>query len=52
MNIVLTGSLGHISMPLALSLIEKGHQVTIISSRPERQLAIEALHGPDRNEYQ
>lgn len=46
MKIILTGSLGHISRPLALSLIEKGHQVTIISSRPERQFAIEALNPP------
>ncbi|RYC51017.1 NmrA family NAD(P)-binding protein [Flagellimonas olearia] len=44
MKIVLTGSLGHISKPLALSLLAKGHHVTIISSRPERRVAIEALN--------
>jgi uncharacterized protein YbjT (DUF2867 family) len=43
MNIVITGSLGHISKPLAQELIQKGHSVTIISSRPERQTNIEAL---------
>lgn len=36
MKIVLTGSLGHISKPLALQLIAKGHQITIISSKPEK----------------
>jgi uncharacterized protein YbjT (DUF2867 family) len=43
MKIVLTGSLGHISKPLAESLIEKGHTVTVISSTGERQNAIEAM---------
>lgn len=43
MNITLTGSLGHISKPLAQALIAKGHAVTIISSKLERQQAIEAL---------
>ena len=43
MNIVLTGSLGHISKPLTKSLIEKGHSATVISSKPERQKDIEAL---------
>ena len=42
-NIVLTGSLGHISKPLAAELIAKGHNVTIISSKAERQKDIEAL---------
>jgi uncharacterized protein YbjT (DUF2867 family) len=43
MKIVLTGSLGHISKPLALDLIAKGHLVTIISSNASKQKNIEAL---------
>jgi uncharacterized protein YbjT (DUF2867 family) len=43
MNIVLTGSLGNISKPLTKILIEKGHSVTVISSKAERQNEIEAL---------
>jgi|SRR5690606_6868852 len=43
MNIVLTGSLGHISKPLAADLIAKGHSVTIISSKAERQKEIETI---------
>lgn len=43
MKIVLTGSLGHISQPLAEELLQQGHDVTVISSNPERRKAIEAL---------
>ena len=43
MKITLTGSLGNISKPLANELIHKGHNVTVISSKPERQKEIEAL---------
>lgn len=43
MKIVLTGSLGHIGKPLAGTLVQKGHQVTVISSKPERQTDIETL---------
>jgi len=43
MNIVLTGSLGNISKPLAKALIANAHSVTVISSNPERQKEIEAL---------
>ncbi|PIQ21444.1 MAG: NAD-dependent dehydratase [Cytophagales bacterium CG18_big_fil_WC_8_21_14_2_50_42_9] len=43
MNIVLTGSLGNISKPLATELIAKGHLVTIISSKDDKQKDIEAL---------
>ena len=43
MNIVLTGSLGHISKPLTKILVEKGHSVTVISSKAERQKDIQAL---------
>ena len=43
MNIVLTGSLGNISRPLAIQLMAKGHSVTIISSNAGKQKEIEAL---------
>lgn len=43
MNIVLTGSVGRISKPLAELLIQKGHSVTIISSKAARQAEIEAI---------
>lgn len=43
MNIIITGSLGHISKPLAIELVRKGHQVTVITSNPEKQKDIQAL---------
>lgn len=43
MKIVVTGSLGHISKPLTQELVQKGHAVTVISSKAERQADIEAL---------
>ncbi|SFC68784.1 Uncharacterized conserved protein YbjT, contains NAD(P)-binding and DUF2867 domains [Flexibacter flexilis DSM 6793] len=43
MKIVVTGSLGNISKPLAISLVEKGHEVTVVSSQPERQSEIESI---------
>lgn len=43
MKIVITGSLGNISRPLAAALIEKGHSVTVISSRSERREEIQAM---------
>ena len=43
MKITLTGSLGHISKPLAIELVQKGHEVTVISSKAERQTEIEAI---------
>ncbi len=43
MKFVITGSLGNISKPLAQSLLAAGHQVTVISSQPERAKDIEAL---------
>ena len=43
MKIIVTGSLGHISRPLTVELLQKGHAVTVISSKPERQAEIEAL---------
>lgn len=43
MKIIVTGSLGHISKPLTEELVQKGHAVTVISSKPERQKEIETL---------
>jgi uncharacterized protein YbjT (DUF2867 family) len=43
MKIIVTGSLGNISLPLATELVRQGHAVTVISSQPERRAAIEAL---------
>ena len=43
MKITITGSLGHISNPLAKELIENGHSVTIISSKLENKSKIESL---------
>lgn len=43
MKIIITGSLGHISKPLTQELVQKGHQVTVISSKAEKQQEIEAL---------
>lgn len=43
MKIVVTGSLGHIGQPLMKELVEKGHEVTVISSKADKQSAIEAL---------
>lgn len=43
MKIILTGSLGHISKPLAQQLLNEGHHVTIISSKADKQQETEAL---------
>jgi uncharacterized protein YbjT (DUF2867 family) len=43
MNIIITGSLGHVSKPLTQELVQKGHAVTVISSSTDRQQAIEEL---------
>ena len=43
MKIILTGSLGHISKPLAQELLNKGHQITVISSKEDRKTQIEAM---------
>ncbi|NSL85878.1 NAD(P)H-binding protein [Chitinophaga sp. Mgbs1] len=45
MKITVTGSLGNISKPLTQLLVQQGHHVTVISSQPERQKDIEALHA-------
>lgn len=43
MNIVITGSLGNIGRPLTEELVQKGHSVTVISSKIAKQKDIEAL---------
>jgi uncharacterized protein YbjT (DUF2867 family) len=43
MKVTVTGSLGNISKPLTKELVQKGHQVTVISSNEEKQKDIEAL---------
>ena len=43
MKIIVTGSLGNVSQPLTRELVRKGHSVTVISSKTERQKEIEAL---------
>ena len=43
MNIVLTGSLGNISKPLATRLIATRHSVTVISSKADKQKDIETV---------
>jgi uncharacterized protein YbjT (DUF2867 family) len=43
MKYIITGSLGHISRPVTTALVAAGHQVTVISSQPERVADIEAL---------
>ena len=43
MKIIITGSLGHISKPLAMEFLQKGHAVTVISSNPDKQKDIEAI---------
>ena len=43
MKIIITGSLGHISKPLTKILVSQGHQITVISSKPDKQKEIESL---------
>jgi len=43
MKIIVTGSLGNISRPLTEILVAQGHEVTVVSSNPQKQEAIEAL---------
>lgn len=43
MKIIITGSLGHISKPLAIGLVKQGHSVTVISSNANKQKDIEAI---------
>lgn len=43
MKYIVTGSLGNISKPLAERLVAAGHQVTVVSSSPEKAAEIEKL---------
>jgi NAD(P)H dehydrogenase (quinone) len=43
MKIIVTGSLGNISKPLTEKLVAQGHTVTVVSSDPQKQAAIESL---------
>lgn len=43
MNIVITGSLGNIGKPLTQELVQKGHNVTVISRKAEKENEIVAL---------
>src|SRR5687767_11369465 len=43
MKIVVTGSLGHVGKPLTIELLQKGHQVTVISSHQDKQHLLESL---------
>jgi uncharacterized protein YbjT (DUF2867 family) len=43
MKIIITGSLGNISKPLAQELVQKGHSVTVISTKADKQKDIESL---------
>ncbi|GAB3028229.1 NAD(P)H-binding protein [Spirosoma pulveris] len=43
MKYVITGSLGHTGKPVAEGLVKAGHQVTVITSKPENAEAIESL---------
>jgi uncharacterized protein YbjT (DUF2867 family) len=43
MKITLTGSLGHIGLPLTTDLVQNGHSIIVISSNPEKLKDIEAL---------
>ncbi len=43
MKVIVTGSLGHISRPLTEELVQKGHTVTVISSKSDKKQEIEAL---------
>lgn len=43
MKYIITGSLGNISLPVTKDLIAAGHQVTVVSSDPNKQQAITDL---------
>ncbi len=43
MKVIVTGSLGNIGKPLTKELVQKGHTVTVISSKLEKQKDIEDL---------
>ena len=43
MKIVVTGSLGNVSKPLAQKLVKAAHDVVVISSKAEKVKAIEEI---------
>ncbi|TDE12115.1 NAD(P)H-binding protein [Dyadobacter psychrotolerans] len=43
MKYIITGSLGHISLPVVKNLISAGHEVTVISSSESKKVEIESL---------
>ena len=43
MKIVIAGSLGHIGRPLTKDLVKQGHELTVISSNPDKKIEIENL---------
>ena len=43
MKIIVTGSLGNISKPLTMELVQKGHQVIVVTSNYVKKKEIEAL---------
>ena len=43
MNYLITGSLGHTSKPIVEGLLNAGHSVTVVTSKPANAVAIEAL---------
>lgn len=43
MKFIVTGSLGNISKPLTQDLLQKGHEVTVISSKAEKEKDIEGM---------
>ena len=43
MKIVVTGSLGNMSKSLTEELVQKGHQITVVSSSQERQKDIQEM---------
>jgi uncharacterized protein YbjT (DUF2867 family) len=43
MKITTTGSLGNVATPMIKKLLEAGHDVTVITSNPDKKSAIEAL---------
>ncbi len=43
MKIIVTGSLGNISKPLTKELVQKGHRVTVITSKQDKKKEIENL---------
>jgi uncharacterized protein YbjT (DUF2867 family) len=43
MKYIITGSLGHISLPVTKNLVNAGHEVTVISSSADKKAEIESL---------